>query len=70
MPDRKEVMGMEIGFNGADEIGIYFYGQLIARIGPNEEMVKPGVSIQYLSHQRAMNELLKKGHQNDDPLDN
>lgn len=61
---------MEIGFNGADEIGIYFYGQLIARIGPNEEMVKPGVSIQYLSHQLAMNELLKKGHQNDDPLDN
>lgn len=61
---------MEIGFNGADEIGIYFYGQLIARIGPNEEMVKPGVSIQYLSHQRAMNKLLKKGHQNDDPLDN
>lgn len=50
---------MQVGFNGADEIGIYLAGTLIARIGPNEELVKPGVSIQYLSHAEA----LKKDHQ-------
>ncbi|MCC4501064.1 hypothetical protein [Limosilactobacillus reuteri] len=56
---------MQIGFDGADEIGIYCFGKLIARIGPNEEMVQKGVSIQYLSHKEAM----KKDHQNGDLKD-
>lgn len=53
---------MQVGFDGADEIGVYYAGIMIARIGPNEEKVQKGVSIQYLSHKEA----LKKDHQNGD----
>ena len=31
---------MQVGFDGADEIGVYYAGIIIARIGPNEEKVQ------------------------------
>lgn len=45
---------MQIGFDGADEIGVYLLGKLIARIGPDQQMVQRGVTIQYLSHKEAI----------------
>lgn len=34
---------MQIGFDGADEIGIYCFGKLIARIGPDDYIKSKGV---------------------------
>lgn len=51
---------MQIGFDGADEIGVYYDGVMIARIGPHEEKVHKGASIQYLSHKEALKKITKK----------
>lgn len=54
---------MQIGFDGADEIGVYYEGKMIARIGPSEEKLQKGVSIQYLSHKEAIKKITKDGDQ-------
>lgn len=57
---RREESQMQIGFDGADEIGVYYDGVMIARIGPHEEKVHKGASIQYLSHKEALKKITKK----------
>lgn len=56
---------MQIGFDGADVIGIYCFGELIATIGHSDQMTKEGVCIQYLSSKEA----IKKGHHKGDQDD-
>lgn len=56
---------MQIGFDGADVIGVYYFGELIATIGCSDQMTKKGVSIQYLSSKEAIKNSHHKGDQDD-----
>lgn len=52
---------MQVWFDGANEIGVYYAGKMIGRIGPNEEKVQNNVSIQYLSYKKAQKKITKNG---------